>query len=737
MKKNISHLKIFMWLIILTGFGTTSLRAQMTATFSNSTVINIPASGTAPGIASPYPSTITVSGMTGAINNLEVRLNLINHSWGPDLDMLLVSPTGQKFIILSDAGSSVSFDVAATITLTDAAAAFMPTTGAIPNNTTWKPTNQSSIETATNFVAPAPVGPYSSPGPVSGGTASFASIFNGFSPNGAWSLYIVDDASGDTGPIQGWDLIVSTGPPPPPANNECAGAILLTAATTCSATAGTSTLATQSQAPSTCSGFTSTVANDVWYSFVADGIHSGTINVTATFDATLELFSGACGSLTTITCIDAASGIENINTGVLPAGTYFYRIYGWNGATGTFTTCVTVNPPSNDLICNALPITCGVPISGNTTFATQTPDETALPTCVTSSGTGGGVWYTLTGVAINSSITLDLCGAAYDSKIRVWTSSNNTCTGTLTCVIGEDDDFTVCGVNDPSVTFTSAPTPTTYFVYVHGFGTGVGAFTLNSSCNQPPNDVCSGAIEVPCGGSVTGSTVGFNPDPTSCNSHTSPGVWHKVTPTNSGTLTLSLCAGTSYDSYLSVYSGTCGSLTCLASSDDFCGAQSQVAFSATAGVTYFILVNGWGTNAGTYTLTAFCPAPPAPNDNCAQAIPVPCGGSISGTTADATPDITPCSNYASNGRWHSVTPGFSGALTLSLAGSSYDTYLSVYSGACGSLTCLGQDDDSGPGTTSQLTITATANTTYYILVNGFSTSNGLYTLTATCPVSPD
>ena len=59
-----------------------------TRTFSNSTAISIPSSGK----ATPYPSTINVSGMSGVISKVIVKLNGLNHTYPDDLDILLVGP---------------------------------------------------------------------------------------------------------------------------------------------------------------------------------------------------------------------------------------------------------------------------------------------------------------------------------------------------------------------------------------------------------------------------------------------------------------------------------------------------------------------------------------------------------------------------------------------------------------------------------------------------------------------
>lgn len=132
-----------------------------------------------------------------------------------------------------------------------------------------------------------------------------------------------------------------------PTNDDCANAISLTPGSLCTPVEGTTLLATQSQAPDTCSDFIGTADDDVWYSFVANN-STLTISVTGneTFDAVLGAFSGACGSLNLITCVDTsvageeeALELTDLNIGE----TYYYRLYSYADGFGddqSFTTCV-------------------------------------------------------------------------------------------------------------------------------------------------------------------------------------------------------------------------------------------------------------------------------------------------------------------------------------------------------------------------------------------------------------
>lgn len=171
------------------------------ATFSNTAVINLPAGQptTSVGVGSPYPSTINVTGLTGN-KTIKVELTGLTHTYPGDLDFLLVGPGGQKYIMMSDGGGSG--DVTnLNLTLTDTAAAQPSTTQLVDGE--FKPYNSGANDP---FAAPAPVGPYTNAPPA--GTDTFASVFgtNAANFNGAWSLYAVDDASGDFGTLAGWKL---------------------------------------------------------------------------------------------------------------------------------------------------------------------------------------------------------------------------------------------------------------------------------------------------------------------------------------------------------------------------------------------------------------------------------------------------------------------------------------------------------------------------------------------------
>jgi trimeric autotransporter adhesin len=118
-----------------------------------------------------------------------------------------------------------------------------------------------------------------------------------------------------------FDICV-THAPQPPANDDCASADALTIAT---GKAGTVWLATNSGISTVCSG---TPDDDVWYTFIPSAT-SATVTLSgvgtnlATSGAMIQVFSGSCGSLTSIAC--GTSGMTAL--GLTPGSTYYVRVY--------------------------------------------------------------------------------------------------------------------------------------------------------------------------------------------------------------------------------------------------------------------------------------------------------------------------------------------------------------------------------------------------------------------------
>ena len=131
----------------------------------------------------------------------------------------------------------------------------------------------------------------------------------------------------------------------------------------------------------------------------------------------------------------------------------------------------------------------------------------------------------------------------------------------------------------------------------------------------PPNDQCIGAIVVSSATytnsqSTTNATFAGDPVP-SCVSGFANGVWYVYAPATNGTLVLDTF-GSSFDTGLAIYTGTCGSLTQIACNDDSSNTtQSSITSSVIGGTTYYILVGGWSADTGNLVFhLSFIASPP-------------------------------------------------------------------------------------------------------------------------------
>lgn len=157
-------------------------------TYCNPGQTTVPDRGTARG----YPLQVFVDDRSGAtVTDARVHLRGLQHSSTRDLDLLLVSPDGDSLVLLSD----VSGNLATATDLVVADDGDSPSRLEGPG--AYQPTN---LNDGSSDAFP-------DPAPAPSNATTFADSVVGGSANGTWSLYIVDDATSDSGVLaDGWCL---------------------------------------------------------------------------------------------------------------------------------------------------------------------------------------------------------------------------------------------------------------------------------------------------------------------------------------------------------------------------------------------------------------------------------------------------------------------------------------------------------------------------------------------------
>ena len=182
------------------------------ATYTNSAPVSLPQQG----IATPYPSQITVTGHTAPITDLNVTFNGFTHPAPGDLQgPVLVGPGGQGLLLMACVGGDGGPTGAAnnaTLKIDDSSGIRLPVFPNAPTSGTYKPTN--NCPSNPSIPSPGPLTNYANPGPGAGGAATLAQVFNGSSANGVWSLFVNDGfIGGGTGQFAGgWSLEISPDP---------------------------------------------------------------------------------------------------------------------------------------------------------------------------------------------------------------------------------------------------------------------------------------------------------------------------------------------------------------------------------------------------------------------------------------------------------------------------------------------------------------------------------------------
>lgn len=220
---------------------------------------------------------------------------------------------------------------------------------------------------------------------------------------------------------------------------------------------------------------------------------------------------------------------------------------------------------------------------------------------------------------------------------------------------------------------------------------------------------------------------------TQSSSCTFAGEYNTVNVIAGVSYTFSTC-GAGYDTQITLINDGTGAVEGY--NDDACGLQSEITWVATyTGVLRVLLDQYYCTDNTTCTgMTVTQNTAAAPTGGCATSTATTCGSTVVGSTVgEASPTFGTCGTTVGTGGavWYEITGDGNNWTAETTGGSNYDTKIWVFSGSCGSLTCVTGNDDGGAGTLSLANFATTAGTTYYIVVGGFGGSEGNYEMTIT------
>jgi hypothetical protein len=291
---------------------------------------------------------------------------------------------------------------------------------------------------------------------------------------------------------------------------------------------------------------------------------------------------------------------------------------------------------------------------------------------------------------------------------------------------------------------------------------------VNPSVLAPGNDACSSATALTSGvataGDNTGATyVASDPVPTCYFYGYGHTVWYSITIAAASTISVSVAAGTLVYPAVSVYSGSCGSLSQLKCKDNFSGSNPSTTTGCLSPGTYYIMVWDDAGTPGTFNITATATSGCANNnDACASAYSIPTvdlDGSwqtgfstCSNFTSDASHDTYGYACYAKN-QWFTFTAqGPNIEISVESSNSCFNPEITLFSSnPCGGgVTEIGlatyQGCLAGGFTSSSITLmnnvstyaapfyfTMTAGQQYWFSVSGKAACCGTYSVSVNNP----
>jgi len=438
-----------------------------------------------------------------------------------------------------------------------------------------------------------------------------------------------------------------------------------------------------------------------WYYFTATSTKHWVRSEGPELDSQwLDVFSGTCGSLTYMTCMQANTAYAPL-TGLTVGETYFIRVIGLITGTEQMGLAIVSDPPHDECVgAVELSVVGGQPQVWPATELSTLGATQSQPACAgDAAASDDDVWYRFTATATSHQFPRVLLHP--NDPVVEWFSGS---CGALTSVVCDAPRATGLTVGQP------------YYIRVHSESTDP-ANTLRmlvDVAESATNDECSGAL--PLHVTLTGeepqavdiSTLIGTSSTAPCDTRTSD-VWLTFTAPGA-TVTV---VGSTYQD-LALFSGSCGSLTCVHQET----MNPEVVFTGlTVGQAYFLKV-GTNTNFANVSIRAF--ATPA-NDECANAMPLDVltapGASFSfGSTCGATQSSLACGNGPASDVWYNFTAtGTQQLLYIESSVPQSNTKFEVLSGSCGSLAsvfCNTFGNINGAGSITGLT----AGSPYYLRV---------------------
>lgn len=284
----------------------------------------------------------------------------------------------------------------------------------------------------------------------------------------------------------------------------------------------------------------------------------------------------------------------------------------------------------------------------------------------------------------------------------------------------------------------------------------------NAAIIAPPtNDECSSAIELTvnndflCNNVATGTVKDATPSPQAAGcfgtgSKDGDDVWYKFVATKTHhQVDLLNISGDETNMFFGVYDGGVAPTDCNSQVVAFCSSSNSQDYSGfIVGNTYFVRVftNSTLNNHNTTFELCISTDPNTPdNDDCANAsvissLPFSANVDASAATnnlASVTPSGGTSCSTMNDGVWYKFIGDGNQITVRAQPNTTWDLEIGVYTGTCGTFTCVVGSDTGSPGTVEEVSFNSINGTEYFVNIghkNDVEALEGAFTLQVTSTV---
>jgi len=323
--------------------------------------------------------------------------------------------------------------------------------------------------------------------------------------------------------------ICITNPPAAPANDFCGNAQTISVNSSCTYTNGTTDGASQSYAG--CSG---NADDDVWYQFVAtNAIQNIQIHPLDNIDPVVQVYSGTCGSFTSLSCQDNTFSGQDEQfdvVGLVAGQTYYVRVYDYYiGNTGDFQICITGTAtavPTNDEACSAIQLptvtsTCLYSefssVGATASISAPTPSSCtggSAPQQGGFSASSKDIWFKITvpssgNIHVTAKPNMGV-GSITDGVMVLY---SGTCSALTQIACSDDHTLYPGSTNDllPLISSSGLTPGSTVYLRYFGYGSSSGNFGI--CVTTATNDDCANALYIcDINGYSAATSAAYTPD---------------------------------------------------------------------------------------------------------------------------------------------------------------------------------------------------------------------------------